>query len=96
MDQKEREKRLAYVRGQFEIAKQYAAYWQAMAMTGVATLRKLQQGREPTEEERAKGMCIGWRDLTPEEKTKEALDTMNRHIHHMDELNDAINELMSE
>lgn len=94
MDPKERERRLAYVRGQFEIAKAYASYWCAMATTGAATLRKTQQGREPTEEERAKGICIGWRDHTDEEKTKNALDTMARHIHRMDELNDAISELM--
>lgn len=48
MEQKEREKRLAYARGQFEIAKSYVLYWQAMALTGAATLRNTAQGREVT------------------------------------------------
>lgn len=94
MDQKERERRLSYARGQFEIAKAYAAYWQAMATTGAATLRDTAQGREVTEEEKARGEVIGWRPHTDLEKTKNALDTMARHIHRMDELNDVISELM--
>ncbi len=96
MDQKEREKRLAYAKGQFEIAKAYAMYWQAMAVTGAAKLRQTQQGREATEEERAKGMVMGYRDHTDEEKTANALQTMTRHIQRMDELNDVINELMGD
>lgn len=96
MDQKEREKRLAYCRGQFEIAKSYVLYWHAMATTGAATLRKTAQGREVTEEERAAGHVIGWREHTDMEKTQHALETMNRHIRRMDELNDAINELMGD
>lgn len=96
MNQKEREKRLAYARGQFEIAKLRALQWHAMATTGVATLRKLERGREATEEEKAQGLCMGWRSLTDEEKTKEALDTMQRHIEYMSELNDTINGLMGE
>ena len=96
MDQKEREKRLAYARGQFEITKLRAMMMFAEATTGVATLRKTQQGREPTEEEKAKGMVIGWRDHTDQEKIQNTLQCMQRHIQFMDELNDTINELMGE
>lgn len=96
MDPKERERRLSYVRGQFEIAKAYVLYWQAMAMTGVATLRDTAQGREVTEEERAQGHVIGWRKHTDMEKTQNALQTMHTHIRRMDELNDTIHELMGE
>jgi len=96
MDEKERQKRLTYARGQFEITKLRALQWHAMATTGIATLRKLDRGREATEEEKAQGLCMGWRPLTDQEKTKEALDTMQRHIEFMSELNATINSLMSE
>lgn len=96
MDQKEREKRLEYAKRQFEIAKTYALYWQAMAVTGACKLRNTQQGREATEEEKAKGMVMGYRDHTPEEKVANALETMARHIHRMDEVNDVISELMGD
>ena len=96
MDPKEKERRLSYARGQFEIAKAHAMYWQAMALTGAATLRDTAQGREVTAEERARGEVIGWRPHTDQEKIKHALDTMNTHIRRMDDLNDAIFELMGE
>lgn len=96
MDQKERERRIDHARRQFEVHKAYASYWQAMATTGAAKLRKTQQGREPTEEERAKGMVIGWRDKSDDEKIKDALDTMSRHIQHMNECHDTISTLMWE
>lgn len=96
MNKEEREKRLVYAKNQFEIAKAYAAYWEAMATTGACKLRKTQQGRQPTEEERAQGLVIGWRDKTDEEKVVDALNTMMRHIHFMSELNDTIHKLMNE
>ena len=79
MDQAEREKRIQYARNRFEVHKAYANYWQAMATTGAATLRDISRA----------GV-----QLTDEEKTKEALATMLRHIHFMDECNDTINELL--
>jgi hypothetical protein len=94
MSPKEREQRLAYARGQFEIAKAYVLYWQAMAMTGATTLRDTAQGREPTEEEKAQGITIGWRPHTDMEKVANALQTMERHIRRMDDLNETIYSLM--
>jgi hypothetical protein len=81
-------KELTILQNQFQIAQMYAFYWYGMAITGAATLRKTEQGREPTEEEKAEGKTIGWRPHTPEEKTKIALETMARHIHRMNELSD--------
>ncbi len=94
MDQKERERRISHATRQFEVHKAYASYWQAMATTGAAKLRNTAQGREPTEEERAAGHCIGWRQKTDDEKVKDALDTSLRHIQHMNECHDTISELM--
>jgi hypothetical protein len=92
----ENERRLAYARGQFEIAKMYAMYWQAMATTGIATMRNTAQGREPTPEEKERGIVIGWREHSDQEKIKNALETMQQHISRMTELNDYIDMLMSE
>lgn len=96
MNQKEREKRLAYARNQFEISKLHAMMAFAEATTGVATMRDTAQGREPTEEERAKGVTIGWRPHTDQEKIKNSLMVMQRHIQFMSELNDTIHKLMSD
>lgn len=84
---------IEYATRQFEVYKMQALYWQAMAMTGAATMRDLAQGRPATTEERAVGITIGFDELTPEQKVKEALDTMNRFIHLMRECNDTISEL---
>lgn len=59
-------------------------------------MRKLEQGREVTPEEKAEGHCIGFRDMTPEEKTFEALQAMKRHIQSMVECNDALSQLRQE
>lgn len=61
---------------QFEIHKAYADYWNAMAVTGVAKSRDITN------------LATG--QLTDEEKTKDALDTMLRHIHGMSECKDAL------
>ncbi len=79
MDHKEREARLSYARNQFEIHKMYAMYWQAMAMTGAATNRN---------------MSVGGVQCTDDEKTRDALETMKRHIHSMAECNDTIDSLI--
>lgn len=92
----ELKKRLAFATGQFEITKLRAMMAFAEATTGVATLRKTQQGREPTEEEKAKGLVIGWRDHSDQEKIKNTLQVMERHIQFMTELNESINILLSE
>lgn len=93
MNIEEQERSLSYARGQFEIAKMYALYWHAMATTGIAVLRNTAQGREPTEEEKRNGQVISWREHTDQEKIQNALNTMNRHIQRMNELNDFIAEL---
>lgn len=94
MNEQEKARLLDYARRQFEIAKMYALYWQTMATTGIATLRNTAQGREPTEEEKANGQVIGWREHTDQEKIANALETMKSHINRMSELNDFIAELM--
>lgn len=96
MDAKERERRIEFAKRQFEVHKTYAMYWQAMALTGTATLRDTAQGREVTEEERARGEVIGWRKHTDQEKIKHALDTMKQHIQLMNECNETISGLMEE
>jgi hypothetical protein len=67
-------------------------YWHVMATTGKATERQLSRGREPTEEEKSKGMVIGWEPLTDKEKIDEALKTMQRHLDMMRELGDKMSE----
>lgn len=93
---KEQERILAFTQRQFEVHKMYAMYWHAQATTGVAVLRNLSQGREATAEEQETGQTIGWRSLTDQEKIKDALETMKRHLHHMNDCNDVIVELMKE
>lgn len=96
MNDKERQKRLEFAKRQFQIHQTYAMYWQAMALTGVATMRDTAQGRPVTEEERARGESIGWTPHTDQEKIKHALDTMKTHIHLMNECNETISGLMEE
>lgn len=92
--EQEHSKKLEYLKNQFEIAKMLALCWQAMATTGACKMRNTSQGREATEEEKAKGMSMGWRDHSDEEKVFNALETMNIHIHRMLELSDKIYEVM--
>lgn len=96
MQPKERERHIKRLENQFEIHRSYAAYWLALATTGAIVRSNKQRGRDPTEEERAKGMTIGWRNLTPEEKIDDALQTAERHIHHMSDLTDALGNLRRE
>ncbi len=82
-----------YVESQMAQAQMFALYWHAMAMTGLATKRTLSKGRKPTPEEEAQGVVgTQWEPLTDEEKTKEALDTMHRHIHRHIELSEMLAE----
>lgn len=60
-----------YAKLQFEASKMYAMYWHAQAVTGAAANRDIE--------------CAG-KQLTDEAKVKDALDTMLRHIHRMNEL----------
>lgn len=91
-----KEQQLSYLRGQLDISKLYAMYWHGMATTGAATLKKTAQGREVTEEEKAQGQVIGWREHTDQEKVARALETMKTHIHRMNDILDEIDELNSE
>ena len=52
----------------------WAKYWEAMATTGVATQRHITKG--------------GDKLLTPDELTKDAMDTAGRHLHRASELLD--------
>jgi hypothetical protein len=70
---------IAYVQRQFQIAQQYAGYWQAMAMTGAAKARDLSHGD---------GVAF-----TDQEKVEVALRTMKVHINRMSELSDTIDDL---
>lgn len=90
MNDSEKRRCIAHAERQFQIHQSYALYWQTMAMTGAAKLRAVSRGCEKTPE-----FPDGWRELTDQEKTQEALDTMKRHIHLMAECNDAISELMA-
>lgn len=96
MDPQERQRRIQHTQRQFELHKMWALYWQTMASTGAATQRNTCQGREPTEEEKARGEVIGWRPLTDPEKIKDALDIMKRHLDYMWEYSDVLDELMSQ
>jgi hypothetical protein len=62
------------------IAIAWAGYWNAMAVTGAAKQRNITRGDGHV--------------LTPEELTKEALDTSTRHLHHATELADKKKELI--
>jgi hypothetical protein len=81
---------LSYQDRQFRIHESYVKYWTAMATTGAAKSRNTQQGREPTEDEKSRGITIGWRDHTEDEKIKSALDTAKRHIQIMVDFQDAM------
>jgi hypothetical protein len=50
----------------------WAKYWETMAITGVATQRNIIKGNG--------------QPLTPDELTKEAMDTASRHLHRASEL----------
>lgn len=87
----EKQCKLEFLRNEFQIAQAYVSYWHAMALTGVAAQRKMQRMQD--------GVPHGpdaWVNLTPEEKTKEALDTMERHIRRMAEVQQEINKLIKE
>jgi len=82
MDPIERQQRIAFAEKQFLIHQSYATYWQAMATTGAAKHRQLFHAWEVP--------------FTDEEKVAEALATSLRHLHHMAELNDTLDELRRE
>lgn len=96
MDPQERQRRIAYAERQFAIHQAHVSYWSAMATTGAAKLRNISQGREPTPEEKEQGIVLPMRQLTDEEKTQQALLTMERHIRFMVDTNDYLDDLRKE
>lgn len=68
---------------QIEMAKLYAQWWIARAVTGEAKNRDIQT-------------LHGNRQLTDEEKIKDALNTANTHIHRIEELSEKKIEIMLE
>lgn len=85
--------RIEFIRNEMNLSQMYAMYWHGMAVTGAATKRDTAQGREPTEEEKAKGQTIGWRPHTDDEKKADALATMMRHIDRYRALKEQLEEL---
>ena len=61
---------------EIKICELYAQYWMALATTGVCQDRDMHHG------------SFGNKPFTPEEKTKDAMDTAARHIHNMMKLID--------
>lgn len=96
MSKEERAHRIAFSERQFEVFKMRALRAQAIVLTGAYKMRESSQGREPTSEEKERGVVIGWTAHTEEQKLKIALDTMNNFIHLMDECNESIDTLRRE
>jgi hypothetical protein len=86
----DKNKQLNYAKNQFEIYKLRAMKNYAEATTGVCVLKNTYQGREVTEEEKARGEVIGWRPHTDQEKIQNSLEVMQRFIELMEEANDII------
>lgn len=87
------ESKLEFMRQQFKRHELYALYWHARAMTGEVKTRKVYVGVALTDEEKATGLP-NERELTDDEKIKDALNKMLRHIHIMNELNDEMGEIL--
>jgi hypothetical protein len=68
----------------------FANYWLAMATTGAAKNRSIKRGREPTEEERARGEIVGWNERTDDEKILDALNTATTHIQNLEKITETI------
>lgn len=75
MEKSEMDRRLSYMDGQIKTCELYAHYWMAMATTGAAARRNVEDGNG--------------RQLTDEEKTDRALQTARQHIHNLRETNEA-------
>lgn len=75
-----RESGLEWARMQFQRAIIYAQWWTASASNGHAVQRQISRGREPTEEERARGKVVGWNPLSDQEKIADAMSTAERHM----------------
>jgi len=69
-----------YAKYQFQVFQAYVMYWNAIIVSGGYKHRKYMIGCK-------KDLLHpdGWRTPTDEEKLADALETMNRHIHHMSE-----------
>jgi len=92
----DREGCIRRIEGQIETVKLWAQYHMAMATTGAAKFRKVSQGREPTEEEKAEGRVVGWRPLEDDEKIFSSLQTAKQHIHNLTNLYDARDAIMED
>ena len=68
-----------YGKMQFQMFLARAQFFHAEAVTGAYKLRTTQRGSESG----------GWRDLTDEEKLRDCLATMNRHLRHAQEVLDS-------
>ena len=64
----------------------------AVIVSGAYKLSKRQQGREPTEEEKAEGRVIGWRDETLDEKLEFAVAILTNRCQMISELIECIGE----
>ena len=80
VSKKELESRIANNEVQAEQAKLLAMLRHGELVSGAYKLRGLKRGCEPTDEEKADGQVIGFRDMTDEEKLQDTVDTMHRHI----------------
>lgn len=62
----------------------------AEIVSGAYKLSNKARGREPNEEEKARGEVIGWTPLTEPELLKDKVDEMKRHVARMSEWADTI------
>lgn len=92
----DRENRIERVRQDINLRTLYAQYWMAQATTGIAALRDMKRGREPTPEETANGVIIGWTPLTDQEKIADALQTAESHIDSVRVLGDVLSALLTD
>lgn len=74
-----------------EIARRmgYILLLHAEVTSGAYKLRQVSKGRDPTQEEAAKGMTVCWRPMTDEEKLHDSMETMKRHVNALNELVDS-------
>jgi hypothetical protein len=76
----DRDAKLEYCRFQLQEVQAHITFWQTKILSGAYKLDTTKRGREPSEEERAKGEVIGWRDLTDEEKLQGCMGTLHTHV----------------
>lgn len=106
MTRKQELKRLiAYNEREFLTFKLQAEYWTAMATTGAAKMRDMRKWVELTPQQQLtisdqnrQDVKTGHIELqkTDDEKTKDALDTVQRHINIMRDFSEAIYDMQKE